>query len=257
MAVNGNGMVIDEEVVGGTGPQKRKALGTAGSTHPTATAQGSSGALGSTATPGEFRAALGNLPTTLGEGEHERPIMEAMMLGMRDLSLGVQDLMGVVVESWELNRDSPYVEKPMQYKDRYFTDCKANRGQGADLGHMKNYVFLSLYLAHRADPQGTQEERDAMETLVGLKVRNSEGALDIGNIKALAHMVGYCQIARTAKKGFLNLALRGEEGMKVKAILDRALARAGKRQWDTPMTRPIHRDIKKGLDTARKKGSKV
>ena len=96
-----------------------------------------------------------------------------------------------------------------------------------------------------------------MEALVGQKVRNSEGSLDIGNVKALAPMVSYCQIGRTAKKGFLNLTLRGEDGMKVKVILDRALARAGKRQWDTPMNRPIHRDIKKGLDTARQKGSKV
>ena len=251
------GMIVDEEIVGGTaGPQKRKALGSPRATHPNG-ASGSAQALGSTAAPAENRSTLGNLPTTLGEGEHERPLMEAMMLGIRDLSLGVQDLMGVVVESWELQRDSPYVEKAMELKDRYFKDCKANRGKGIDLGHMKNYVFLSLYQAHRADQQGTQEERDTMEELIGKKVRNSEGSLDIGNVKSLAPMVSYCQITRTQKKGFLNLTLRGDDGLKVKAILDRALARAGKRQWDSPMSRPIHRDIKNGLDAARKKGSKV
>ena len=122
---------------------------------------------------------------------------------------------------------------------------------------MKNYVFLSLYLAHKADPQATQEERDTMEDLMGKKVRNGEGSLDIGNVKSLAPMVSYCQITRTQKKGFLNLTLRGDDGLKVKAILDKALAREGKRQWDSPMSRPIHRDIKTGLDKARQKGSKV
>ena len=250
-------MVVDEEVVGGSA--KRRVVG-ADPTGRTSRPGGSSTALGSTALgsgQNDFRDALGNLPTTLGTGEHERPIMEAVMMGMRDLSLGVQDLMGVVVESWELNRDSPYVEKTMEYKDRYFKDCKANRGKGVDLGHMKNYVFLALYLAHKVDPDGTQEEKDAMEEMIGRKMRNSEGSLDIGNVKTLAPMVSYCQITRTAKKGFLNMTLRGEEGMRVKTILDRALARAGKRQWDSPMNRPIHKDIKNGLDAARKKGSKV
>ena len=250
-------MVVDEEIVGGTGQQKRRAVGmdAMDRTSQPGGASGSSRALGPG--HGDFRAALGNLPATLGEGEHERPIMEAMMLGMRDLSLGLQDIVGVTVESWELSRDSPYVEKSMEWKDRYFKDCKANRGKGVDLGHMKNYVFLALFLAHKADKDGTQEEKDTMEELIGKKVRNSDGALDVGNVKALAPMVSYCQIVRTAKKGFLNITLRGEEGMKVKAILDRALGRAGKRQWDSPMQKPIHKDIKNGLDAARKKGSKV
>ena len=245
-------MAVDEEVVGGSA--KRRVVG--------ADAMGRTSRPGGSSQPpgsgqNDFKDALGNLPTTLGTGEHERPLMEAMMMGMRDLSLGVQDLMGLVVESWELNRDPPYVEKAMEYKDRYFKDCKANRGKGVDLGHMKNYVFLAMYLAHKMDPDGTQEEKDAMEEMIGKNMRNGEGSLDIGNVKTLAPMVSYCQITRTAKKGFLNMTLRGEEGMRVKTILDKALARAGKRQWDSPMNRPIHKDIKQGLDEARKKGSKV
>ena len=250
-------MVVEEEVVGGMGAQKRRVVGgdTTVRTAQPGTASGSAAALGPSM--GDFKAALGNLPTTLGEGEHERPLMEAMALGMRDLSLGLQDVIGVTVESWELARDSPYVEKAMEWKDRYIKDCKASRGRGIDLGHMKNYILLGLFMAHQKEAGSTQEHKDTMEAMIGKKLRNGEGKIDLGNIKNLAPMVSYCQIVRTAKKGFLNITLRGDEGMQVKVIMDQALGRAGKRQWDSPMARPIHKDLKNGLDAARKKGSKV
>ena len=41
------------------------------------------------------------MPVTLGTGEHERPVMEAIMLGVRDLSMEMQEVKAMVVESWK------------------------------------------------------------------------------------------------------------------------------------------------------------
>ena len=60
---------------------------------------------------------MGNLPATLGEGEYERPLMEAILVALRDLSMDVQDLKGAVYMSWELERDSEYVTEGMKMKE--------------------------------------------------------------------------------------------------------------------------------------------
>ena len=122
---------------------------------------------------------------------------------------------------------------------------------------MKNYVFLGLYLAHQADKDAGAEEKEAMEELVGKKIRNTERQLDISMVKNLAPLVSHCQVARSKKKGFLNILLRGEEGLKIKTFWDKAFLREGTRQWDPTVGKPIHKDIKLGLEEARKKGSKV
>ena len=88
-------------------------------------------------------------------------------------------------------------------------------------------------------------------------MKNSLGNYHVNNARCLADVTEYLGVTRTKKKGFINIQLRGEGGQKVNAVLGRAFARAGKRQWDSPMARPIQNDVKKGLEEARKRGSKV
>ena len=92
---------------------------------------------------------------------------------------------------------------------------------------------------------------------VGGRLRNSAGKNDVANVKNLADVTAYLGVTRTKKKGFVNMTLRGEDGLRVYQILTRAFSKIGKRQWDSPMARPIQTDIKKGLEVARKSGSKV
>ena len=42
---------------------------------------------------------LGDLPARVGEGEHERPLMEAIVLGMQDLSMEIKELKTVVLRT--------------------------------------------------------------------------------------------------------------------------------------------------------------
>lgn len=44
------------------------------------------------------------MPATLGEGEHECPVLEAVLLGMRDLFMGLHEVKHTVIESCELER---------------------------------------------------------------------------------------------------------------------------------------------------------
>ena len=189
---------------------------------------------------------LGDLPTTLGSGTHEKPVLEALMLGVRDLSMEVQEMKAVVVESWEIPMDCNYVTKGIELKDQYINYCRQMKGKGEDLGHMKNYVFLGLYIAAKMDGLDPQQT-EAMETIVGKRVRDQEGVLDASKAPMIAHLVGYCQVSKSKKKGFVNIHLRGTEGEEVMTILRNKWAKIGRQQFDPTTGKPVHRDIKEGI----------
>ena len=117
-------MQDDEVVLVGV----KRARGSGGEVSEATAAAGSSGS----------KEILGSLPTTLGEGEHERPMIEAILVALRDLSMDVQDLKGAVYMSWEMERDSVYITEGVKMKEHYSEDCKKSKGQGISLGHQKN-----------------------------------------------------------------------------------------------------------------------
>ena len=208
-------------------------------------------------TTGSATAILGNLPTTLGSGEHERAILETVTLGMRDLSMEIQNLQSCVMESWEVPTDSVYITEAMKFKEEYQRACRENKGKGKDLGHMKNYILCSFFMAHKKDPNGTVEERKELDDLMGTKLRDGEGTLNVAMAPKLGCLTGHCQVTRTKKKGFITVHFREGEGQRIREIMTTHWARDGKRQWDPPMAKPIHRDIKLGPEEARNLGSKV
>ena len=189
---------------------------------------------------------MGSVPARAGSGEHERPIMEAVLMGMRDLAMDVQDLKSATYMSWELPMDATYISKGMDFKEQYATHCRNNKGQGVNLGHQKNYIFMGLYVAMIGDSELTSEEKDKMEELVGTKLREN-GNLTLTKVKSIALMVGACQVVRTKKKGFINLALKGPEGNIVMETLTRLLDKVGTRQGDAGPPKPIHKDLKEAL----------
>ena len=118
-------------------------------------------ASGSSSTPArDMKEILGNLPSTVGQGEHQRPIIEALAIGIRDLSMDVQDMKSVITHSWEFPPDTAYVDQGMKFKDQYSKDCRAAKGTGKDLGHQKNYIFLGIYVAYRADRDNPTESKE-------------------------------------------------------------------------------------------------
>ena len=201
----------------------------------------------------EMKEILGNLPATVGQGEHQRPIIEALATGLRDLSMDVQDMKTVITHAWEFPPDTAYVDQGMKFKEQYSKDCRAAKGTGKDLGHQKNYIFLGIYVAYRADRDNPTESKEFMENHVGKLMRNTEDKLDVAKAKEISKYISFCQVIRTKKKGFINLAVREEgQGSRILQELMTAFDRAGKRQWDPAPGRPIVRDIKEAVARARK-----
>ena len=122
---------------------------------------------------------MGNLPSMVGEGVHQRPLMEAVLMGMRDLCSEVQELEMNSTMSWELHRDSEYIKKAMELKQMYTEHCKEVRGTGTDLGNVRNYCFMGLFICHQADKATLPEERDVMENLVGKLIRGADAKLTV------------------------------------------------------------------------------
>ena len=100
---------------------------------------------------GGVKKMLGNLPVKVGQGDHEQPILEAVLQGMRDLSMDMQDIKGAMYHSWEMPDGSPYVDMAMDYKMNYSEACRKARGTGTNLGHQKNYIMMGIFLAFQAD----------------------------------------------------------------------------------------------------------
>ena len=201
--------------------------------------------------PEAMKNVMGNLPATLGEGEHERPMMEVILVALRDLSMDVQDLKGALYVSWELDKDSPYVLEGVKMKDAYQQECRKVKGTGVSLGHMKNYCMIGLFTAAKKDETLSPDAKATLENKMGKLLRNREGRLTTEKALEIAPMVAYCQVVRTKKKGFVNLLMRAGDGMAVMEILSVALDAAGKRQADASVPKPIFREIKEALATAK------
>ena len=72
---------------------------------------------------------LGNLPATVGSEEHERPVIEAMAMALRDLSMEVQSQKTITMDSWEITNDNPYIRKAMLFKEEYMKLCRQSKGK--------------------------------------------------------------------------------------------------------------------------------
>ena len=187
---------------------------------------------------------LGRLPKTIGTGDHEKPILEGMAMALADLVLEVQDLKGAVYHSWRLERDSPYIQKGMQFKDLYSKKGREVKGKGINLGHMRNYVFLGLLVAAKEDEDVSQDQKETVERLAVSKVRDTQGRIDPIKASKLAGITAYCQVVRLAKTAFINILMRGEEGKQIYKILEEAFQREGELEYEGPPPKPIHKEIK-------------
>ena len=61
---------------------------------------------------------LGNVPSVVGQGDFQQPLMEAVLTGIRDLAVDVQEWKSAVYHSWEFQGDSAYVAKAMEFKEQ-------------------------------------------------------------------------------------------------------------------------------------------
>ena len=147
-----------------------------------------------------------------------------------------------------------YVTKGLEYRKHYSDKCRESRGTKTNLGHMKNYVALGLALAYKAEKKGDPQATEAMENLLGPRVRNGEGKIDLLMARKLEDLVVHCQVTKTKKNSFVNLmGTQTTEGQLFLRLLEAGLAKDGERQWDPPPPKPIHRDLKIALEQARRR----
>ena len=119
---------------------------------------------------------------------------------------------------------------------------------------MKNYVALGLYLAYKADTENTAENKKILETMVKSRCKNAEDKIELRNAKNLEDLVTYCQVTKTQNKCFINMNCTDtEDGKKFMELMANAFNREGKRQWDPPPPKPVHRDLKEALAVARRR----
>ena len=242
-----------EDVVGlTTAGSKRKATGQ-GIRSPDSS-QGSQAATAMDSSSQGSSAGMGNLPSMVGEGVHQKALMEAVLLGMRDLCSEVQELKMNTTISWELHRDNEFVKKSIEMKQVYSESCKQARGTGTDLGNVRNYCFMGLFLCHQADKATLPEEKELMENLVGKQLRGEDGKLMVIKAKALTSLVATCQVTRTQKKAFVNLSMRQtEEGNNIMSLMTKAMNREGRVQTDVMHMNPVHADLRNALKRSQAK----
>ena len=65
-----------------------------------------------------------------------------------------------MMESWELPLESIYIAKGMEFKDQSIEQCRKVKGKGVNLGHMKNDVFLGLFMAAKAEGLTPEETKN-------------------------------------------------------------------------------------------------
>ena len=218
----------------------------------TGSASAASSNLQGTMPSGTYAGMMGNLAETVGEGPHARPLMEAVLEGMKDLTKEVQELKANACMSWEVDLKSAYLDKAMEMKEVYVAKCKEVRGQGKDLGNIRNYVFIGLFLQYLQDRDVSLEERRLMEDLVGAKIRDGNKTLNLDLAPNLNSIVAVCTVVRTKKKGFVNLEMK-KEGVQLMDLMAKALGREGKQQHQLMHMHPVHADLSKALRAAQSK----
>ena len=97
---------------------------------------------------GTLEAARRALPETIGEGEHQQPLMMGVLQAVRELAHDVQDLKMTAYNYWEGPVDWTYVKMALDYRREYGIACSNARGTSRKVGAVKNYLLAALYMAY-------------------------------------------------------------------------------------------------------------
>ena len=123
---------------------------------------------------------MGTLPDRVGTGDHEQPLMMAVLQGITELSMDVADLKGAIYnKSYEGPAEWRYLKEAIEYKKSYVKKCQEAKGSGTVVGHAKNYVLAGMYMAYKRDPENSKDKKYRMEELVGKLLRDDGMKLDL------------------------------------------------------------------------------
>ena len=119
------------------------------------------------------------LPSTIGEGEHVQPLMVGVLQGMRELTMKVQDLEGMMYVGWEGPVNWAYADKCFGLKKEYGVACQ--KAAGTKVGHIKNHLLMGLYAAFLEDKSVPDQQKQELEDILGPLYRDSAGKISSAN----------------------------------------------------------------------------
>ena len=196
-------------------------------------------------------AAMGHLPATIGEGEHQQPIMMGMLQAMGTLARDVQDLKMAAYRFWEGPTEWTYVTKGIEMRKEYGRMCSQARGTGRKMGGVKNYLLAAFFVAHQADARAEQAKKTELEEIIGKKVRNGEGKIDMSLFHLVAGMVTHIDVAAAKHANYITIGVTGTEGRRVLEILEETWGKQAKMQEDPPPPKPVLRELREAERKAR------
>ena len=197
------------------------------------------------------QAAMGSLQATIGEGDHEQPLMMGVLQAVRELAQDVQDLKLSAYRMWEGPRDWSYVARGIELRKLYGAECSKARGTGKQLGGVKNWLLLGFYWAFQEDKGVAQESKDLMRETMGKLIENEEGDPDVGKVMQLSHLVTHISVAEGRRASYITIAVSGKEGEAVLELLEAAWKREGKRQTEAAPPKPVLKELKEAERKAR------
>ena len=242
-----------EEVCGVTDPVRKRGRGEGG------TAFGGGQAASSASPQGGLKGGGKNLggkgvlapDMTIGQGDHEQPLMLGVLQALRGLSTDVQELKGATYKQWEGPADWGYVTKSLEFRKDYGKACSEARGTGKKVGAVKNRLLMAMYLVHQADPQAQEVNKKKMEDLLGKLYRDGGGKLNITKVQEAAHLVKHIDVAAGRGKSYITIAMHDGVGAQVLEMLEAVWELQGQRQVDPPPPKPVMKELKDAERKAR------
>jgi hypothetical protein len=189
------------------------------------------------------------LTSNVGTGVYAQSILSAISMSTTTNARDIANLQAAVTKNYEIPPDSTYIKNPKECMKVFTEHCKKQKGKAEHTGHPKNYALVGLVAALIEDPETTKEERAVANKLVHAKVCNSNQEVNLMMCKDVAHIVSYCQVVQTPKKGFVNIAFfQSEDNDNLAKIFDRIFLKIGSRQYDPPPPKPVNKDIRKWVN---------
>ena len=213
---------------------------------------------GSMAADSTGATAQGAMPSTVGTGEFTQPLLMAMAQAITETARDVQDMKTVIVQSYEDPVLWSYAANAKRCTQTYGEQARQVKGTGVNLGPAKNYAAAGLLQAMLADSQVVKDDKVQMMEILRPRMMVAEGGtekLSLRKAKALEDLITYCQVNVGKKNAYINVAYgETEEAQKVQEMLTKALLTDGKRSYDTAPMRPVHRELRDALMSAKGKG---
>ena len=168
---------------------------------------------------------------------------------MRELTMKVQDLEGMMYVGWEGPVNWAYADKCLVQKKEYGVACQ--KAAGTKVGHIKNHLLMGLYVAYLEDKSVPEQQKQELEDILGPLYRDSAGKISSANAQKAHKVIGHVTVAQGKQASYLTLGFKGELGMRVYGLIKIGLQILGKEQEDPPIGTPVMKDLKKAERQAR------